>query len=1038
MARFFLDRPVFAWVIAILIMMIGGLSIVRLPIELYPQVAPPTVMVMVSLPGASAKTMATSVTQVIEQQLSGIDHLRYFMSSSTNGSANVILTFEPGTDPDIAQVQTQNKVQAALPQLPQAVQQNGVQVTKSNNNFLMVAGFSTDDGSISQEALGDMISSQIQDPVSRINGVGSVQVFGEPHAMRIWLNPDKLRSYSLTVIDVLNALKDQNSDVSAGELGGMPAVNGQELNATINARSRLSTVPQFKNIILRVNNDGSQVRLGDVARVQLGSQSYNRIVRYRREPAAALAVSLASGANALEVTEAVKAKIEQLKKQLPSAVTLAYPNDSAPFIRLSIEHVVRTLSEAFVLVLLVMFLFLQNVRATLIPAIAVPIVLLGTFGALSIFGYSVNTLTMFAVVLTIGLLVDDAIVVVENVERLMTEEGLPPMEATRKSMEQISTALIGIAVVLAAVFVPMAFFPGSSGVIYRQFSVTMVSAITLSIFIALVLSPTMCAALLRPQDDKARTRGVFGWFNRGFDEVRDFYRTAAEFMVHHLRRFFVLYGVIVVIVAVLFSGLPSSFLPNEDQGLMLFSITTPPGSTAQRTRQTAKAVENYFMDGPDAKYIKHVLTIVGFSFTGVAQNTAFGFIGLTDWSKRTSKDASVFSIAGRAMKAFGKLPDAKVFAFYPPPIRELGNSAGFQFELVDSGGAGHEALMQAQGQFLNMARKDPLLANVRPNGFSDVPQYNVDIDTQKAEALGLSVSSVDQTLQTAWGSAYVGNFIDKGRIKRVYVQADAPYRMMPKDVGDWYVRNAKGDMVSFNEFSSGNWSYGSPRLDRFNGVPSVEIQGEPAPGVSSGTAMDEVQKMVGQLGKAFSVNWSGISYEERQSGQQAPLLYAISIIVVFLSLAALYESWTVPIAVLMVAPLGVLGAVTFTWLGALSNDVYFKVALLTTVGLSAKNAILIVQYAKRIHEEGTDIMDAALAAMQIRFRPIVMTSMAFMLGVLPLALASGAGSASQNAIGYGVLGGMFTATYLATFFVPMFYVAVHRWFDRFKRRTVTA
>lgn len=1035
MARFFLERPVFAWVIAILIMMVGVISIVRLPIELYPSVAPPTVQISATLPGASAKTLATSVTQVIEQQLSGIDHLRYFMSSSTNGSVDITLTFDPGTNPDIAQVQTQNKVQAALPQLPQAVQQNGVRVTKSNNNFLMVAGFSTSDGSINQKTLGDLLSSQIEDPVSRINGVGNVRVFGEPHAMRIWLNPNKLLSYNLTVLDVRNALEAQNTDVSAGELGGLPAVEGQELNATINARSRLSTVSQFKNIVLKVNPDGSEVRLGDVARVDLGSQSYDRIVRYKGRPAAGLAISLASGANALEVSDAVKAKIAQLMKQLPKDIQVQYPNDSAPFIRLSIDHVVRTLTEAFVLVLLVMFLFLQNVRATFIPAIAVPIVLLGTFASLEIFGYSVNTLTMFAVVLTIGLLVDDAIVVVENVERLMTEEGLSPLEATRKSMDQISAALVGIAVVLSAVFVPMAFFPGSAGVIYRQFSVTMVSAIFLSIFIALVLSPTLCAALLQPQDEQARLSGFFGWFNRGFDGLRTIYRSASEFMVHHLRRFFLVYSAIAVLLVVLFTGLPTSFLPNEDQGLLFISITTPPGSTAQRTRQTAKKVENYFLHGPDAKYIKHLLTIVGFSFTGIAQNSGFGFISLTDWSKRRGRNASVFAIAQRATRAFSKFRDANVYAFYPPPIRELGNSSGFQFELVDNDGIGHRALMDARNRFLNMARRDPLLSNVRPNGFDDVPQYKVNIDTQKAAALGLSISNIDQTLEIAWGSAYVGDFIDKGRIKRVYVQADAPYRMMPKDIGDWYVRNDQGKMVSFSEFSTGSWTYGSPRLDRFNGRPSIEIQGQPAPGVSSGTAMKEVEKLVGKLGEGLSADWSGISYEERQSGEQAPLLYALSIIVVFLSLAALYESWSVPVAVILIAPLGVLGAVALTWLGGMDNDVYFKVALLTTIGLSAKNAILIVQFAKRMHEEGTDIVEAALAAMRIRFRPIIMTSMAFMLGVLPLALASGAGSASQNAIGYGVLGGMFTATYLATFFVPMFYVAVHRLFRRGKDAT---
>lgn len=1029
MARFFIDRPVFAWVIAIIIMLVGVLSIFRLPVELYPGVAPPTVFISANFPGASASTVEKSVTQVIEQQLTGIDNLRYFNSNSTNGAASIILTFEPEADPDIAQVQTQNKVAAALPQLPQAVQAMGVHVNKANNNFLLVAGFSAIDGSISQKELGDMIASQIQDPIARINGVGNVRVFGDPHAMRIWLNPDKLVAYKLTVLDVRNAIEAQNTDVSAGELGGMPAVQGQELNATITARSRLSTVKEFQDVILRVNQDGSRVRLGDVARVELGSQSYDRIVRYKRRPGAALAVSLASGANALQVATAVKAKLAELKKNLPPTIQIVYPNDSAPFIRLSIEEVVKTLTEAFVLVLLVMYLFMQNVRATFIPAIAVPIVLLGTFAVLSVLGFSVNTLTMFAVVLTIGLLVDDAIVVVENVERLMTEENLSPMEATRKSMGQISGALVGIAVVLSAVFVPMAFFPGSAGVIYRQFSVTMVSAICLSILVALVLSPTLCATILRHEETDALHERLFGWFNRGFDRLRDFYRNLSGMLSTRLARGFAVYGGLVVLLAVLFTQLPTAFLPNEDQGILFLSITTPPGSTAQRTRKVAAKVEDYFLQN-ESKNIEHLLTITGFSFTGMAQNSAMGFIGLKDWSERTGKDQSVFAIAQRAMKSLSKIRDASVFTFYPPPIRELGNSSGFDFQLVDTQGMGHRALTAARDKFLNMARGDDKLTGVRQNGFDDVPQYSLDINSEKASALGLSISDIDRTLQIAWGSAYVSDFVDEGRIKRVYVQADAPYRMLPEDMGDWYVKNNAGQMISFNEFSSGHWTFGAPRLDRFNGNASINIQGQPAPGVSSGTAMQEVEKLVDKLGDGFTAEWSGISYEERSSGELAPLLYALSIIVVFLSLAALYESWSVPLAVLAVAPVGMLGAVALTWLGGLSNDVYFQVALLTTIGLSAKNAILVVEFAKRMHEQGMDIVEASLAAMRIRFRPIIMTSMAFMLGVTPLALSNGAGSASQNAIGFGVLGGMFFATYVATFFVPMFYVAVERLLHR--------
>ncbi len=1028
MSQFFIDRPVFAWVIAIVIMMAGALSILRLPIELYPGVAPPTVMISASFPGASAETLEKSVTQVIEQQLSGIDHLRYFASNSANSSVSIILTFEPEANADIAQVQTQNKVQSALPQLPSEVQALGVSVTKANNNFLLVAGFSSTDGTATQAELGDLISSRIQDPIARINGVGSVRVFGDPHAMRIWLDPHKLLSYNLSVLDIRSAIQAQNANVSAGQIGGMPAVPGQQLNATITAQSRLHTADEFAAILLRVNADGSQVRLGDVARVELGSQSYDRIVRYRRTPGAALAVTLAAGANALATAEAVKTKLAEIKQTLPPNIRIVYPNDSEPFIRLSIEEVVKTLIEAFVLVLLVMYLFLQNIRATFIPAIAVPIVLLGTFASLSIFGYTINTLTMFAIVLTIGLLVDDAIVVVENVERLMTEEGLSPREATVKSMQQISGALIGIAVVLAAVFVPMAFFPGSAGVIYRQFSVTMVSAISLSIFVALVLSPTLCATFLRTADVAPGSHaGFFAWFNGRFDALREIYRKGARIMSHRLVRSFVIYGVLVVVMAGIFLRLPTSFLPNEDQGLLFLSINTPPGATAERTRESAKQVEDYFLS-QESDTVEHLLTITGFSFTGMAQNAGLGFIALSDWSERKRADQSVFAIAERAAGPLSQIRDASVFAFYPPPIRELGNSAGFDFQLVDANGLGHDALMQARDRFLRLTGNNPLLQAVRPNGFDDVPEYKVDVDPEKATALGLALTDINQTLQTAWGSSYVSDFIDEGRIKRVYVQADAPFRMLPEDIDDWYVRNKSGEMVPFSEFSTGRWTYGSPRLDRFNGFASINIQGSPAPGVSTGAAMDEIQTLVRSLGDDFRVEWSGISYEERSSGDLAPLLYALSIIVVFLCLAALYESWSVPLAVIMVVPIGILGAVIATLAGGHNNDVYFQVALLTTIGLSAKNAILIVEFAKTLVEQGEGVIDASIAALRLRFRPIVMTSMAFMLGVTPLALASGAGSQSQNAIGLGVLGGMLTATYLATFFIPMFYVAVERWF----------
>jgi multidrug efflux pump len=1025
MARYFIQRPVFAWVIAIVIMLAGALSILRLPIELYPGVAPPSVVITAFYPGASAQTLENSVTQVIEQRLTGIDNLRYFVSNSSDGQVMITLTFEPAADPDIAQVQTQNKVQGALSQLPQAVQALGVTVAKANNNFLLVAGFSSVDGSLSQRELGDIVASTVQDAVARVNGVGSVTVFGDPHAMRIWLNPEKLNNYRLSVNDVRSAIQSQNTDVSAGQLGGMPAVSGQQINATITAQSRLQTVAEFERILLRVDADGSQVRLSDIARVELGSQNYNWIVRYMGKPAAGIAVSLATGANALQTADAVKARIEALSPSLPGSIEVVYPNDSTPFVRLSIESVVMTLIEAFVLVFLVMYLFLQNVRATLIPSIAVPVVLLGTFAVLSVFGYSINTLTMFAVVLTIGLLVDDAIVVVENVERLMHEEGLSPREATVKSMQQISSALIGIALVLSAVFVPMAFFSGSAGVIYRQFSVTMIAAITLSVFVALVLSPSLCIAFLRPSkkgETEAQT-GFFGAFNRGFNGLRDIYRNSCGYMAHRILRFLLIYLALTACLVLLFSRIPTAFLPNEDQGIMLFQINTPAGATAERTLESVIQVEEYMM-GVEGDNIEHVLTVTGFNFAGMAQNAAMGFVMLKDWSERTEPEQSVFAISQRAMGAFMGLRDAMAFAFFPPPIQELGNASGFDFQLVDRAGQGHEALMNARNQVLGAAAQSPLLLGVRPNGFNDVPQFNINVDAERATALGLSMLDINQTLQTAWGSGYVNDFVDAGRIKRVFMQADAEFRMLPENVDDWYVRNNTGEMIPFSEFSSTSWTYGPPLLTRFNGSASMNIQGAPAPGVSSGDAMDEIERIVSTLPEGFALEWSGISYEERLTGSQAPLLYSLSIIIVFLCLAALYESWSIPLSVILVVPLGVLGAVLATVGQSLSNDVYFQVALLTTIGLSAKNAILIVEFARTLYEQGHDLVEATLMATQQRFRPIIMTSMAFMLGVLPLALASGAGSASQNAIGIGVMGGMFSATYLATFFVPMFYVAV--------------
>ncbi|WP_374763429.1 efflux RND transporter permease subunit [Yunchengibacter salinarum] len=1037
MARFFIERPVFAWVIAIIIMLAGVLAIRGLPVEQYPSVAPPTVAVNATYPGASAKTVENAVTQVIEQRLTGIDYLRYFTASSSDGSATITLTFEPEADPDIAQVQTQNKVQGALSQLPQAVQQQGVTVTKSNDTFLLVVGVYSPDSSVPQGEISDMLVSRFREPLSRINGVGSVTVFGAQHAMRIWLNPDRMNTYRFTPIDVVEAIEAQNTDVTAGELGARPAVEGQALNATVTARSLLQTEQDFRDLVLRVNPDGSRLRLSDVARVELGQESYNRIVRYRRQPAAGMAVSLSTGANALQTAEEVKARVAELAEFMPAGLEYTFPFDTTPFIELSIEAVVQTLIEAVGLVFLVMLLFLQNLRATLIPTIAVPVVLLGTFAVLYAFGFTINMLTMFAMVLAIGLLVDDAIVVVENVERVMSEEGLSPREATRKSMKQITGALVGIAVVLSTVFIPMAFFSGSAGAIYRQFSITIVSAMTLSVLVALILSPTLCATLLKEAKDGGRRKetGFFGWFNRHFNRARDGYQKSAGHIAGRFGRYFGIYLLLVAGMAVIFLRLPTAFLPDEDQGSMFLTIKTPPGATAQRTLESVKKVEDFLLD-ERADVVQHLFTVVGFSFAGSAQNAAIGFTSLKDWSERQGEGQSIFALQQDAFRSLSGIQDADVFAFVPPPIRALGNATGFDMQLVDRAGLGHEALMAARDDLLRRARQNPLLSGVRPNGLDDVPRYDIHIDSTKAAAHGVSLQAINRTLQIAWGSSYVNDFLDDGRIKRVYVQADAPFRMMPDDLSVWHVRNEAGEMVSFDSFATGQWGFGSPKLERFNGVSSLNIQGGPAPGVSSGVAMDEMADIVREhLPDGLDVAWSGISYEERASGAQAPLLYALSVLVVFLFLAALYESWAVPLAVLLVAPIGVLGAVVAAYLFGLSNDVYFQVALLTTVGLASKNAILIVEFAKEMVDDGTPLLKATAIAARQRFRPILMTSLAFVLGVTPLALADSAGAASQNAIGIAVMGGMLAATFLAIFFVPMFYVAVEKLFRG--RRTVS-
>ncbi len=1036
MSNFFINRPIFSWVLAIIIMMAGALSLLKMPIEQYPNIAPPSVSISTSLPGASAETLENSVTQVIEQSLTGIDSLRYFTASSdSDGNVMITLTFEPKTNPDIAQVQVQNKLQSAMPILPQEVQQQGVRVNKANNNFLMVIGLYSQDDSVSEGELGDILLSKMKDDVSRINGVGNVTIFGNPRAMRIWLNPNKLFGYSMTIADVVTAIKIQNADVSAGQLGGLPSVKGQQINATITSQSKLRTADDFKKIILRVNKNGSQVRLKDVAKVELGSQSYSTIARYKRHPASGMAVILASGANALDTAKNVKDKVEELKQFLPKGVQVIYPYDSTPFIKLSIAGVVETLLVAVFLVFLVMLLFLQNFRATLIPTIAVPVVLLGTFAILFACGFTINTLTMFAMVLAIGLLVDDAIVVVENVERIMHEEGLSPIEATRKSMKQITGALIGIAMVLSAVFVPMAFFGGSAGAIYRQFSITIVSSMTLSVFVALVLSPSLCATILKPVEKghKLSTNKFLNFFNQKLDWGRNFYTTSANKIIGRSFKFFMIYVAMLGGLIFLFSRMPTSFLPVEDQGMMYLMVNAPSGATLERTVESLKQVEDYFLD-KEGENVDHLFTVAGFSFAGRAQNAGFGFIGLKDWSKRERPDQGVAAISGRAMGALSQVKDAFVFTFFPPPIRELGNASGFDLQLIDRSGVGHEALMGARNQLLGASAQNPLLIGVRPNGLNDVAQYKIDINYEKAAALGVSFTDINQTLQAAWGSSYVNDFLDKGRIKKVYLQAEARYRMSPQDIKKWYVRNKEGKMVSFSSFATSHWTYGSPKLERFNGVSSVNIQGGAIPGVSSGTAMNEMERMIKELPDGIDYAWSGISFEEKTSGSQTLVLYAISLMVVFLSLAALYESWSIPFSVILVVPFGIVGAIVASMLGGMSNDVYFQVGLLTTIGLSAKNAILIVEFARDLYRKGHSATEATLIATKQRFRPIIMTSMAFMLGISPLATATGAGSASQRAIGVGVMGGMFAATFIATLFVPMFYVLVEKISKKMKKK----
>ena len=1026
MSRFFIDRPIFAWVIALVIMLAGGLAILGLPVNQYPSIAPPAVGIQVNYPGASAQTVQDTVVQVIEQQLNGIDGLRYMSSeSNADGSMNITVTFEQGTNPDIAQVQVQNKLQLATPLLPQEVQQQGIRVTKAVRNFLMVVGLVSTDGSMDRADLSDYIVSNIQDPISRTAGVGDFQVFGSPYAMRIWLDPAKLNNFNLTPVDVGDAIRQQNVQVSAGQFGGLPAIPGQQLSATIIGKTRLQTPEQFRAILLKVNNDGSQVRLGDVARVELGEQNAAISVLYNGKPASGIAIKLATGANALDTAKAIRATVAELEPFFPPGMEVVFPYDTSPVVSASITGVVHTLLEAIVLVFLVMYLFLQSFRATLIPTLAVPVVLLGTFGVLAAFGFSVNTLTMFAMVLAIGLLVDDAIVVVENVERVMAEEGLSPLEATRKSMIQIQGALVGIGLVLSAVFVPMAFFGGSTGVIYRQFAITIASAMTLSVLVALIFTPALCATLLKPipKGQHHEKRGFFGWFNRTFERGVGGYEKGVRSVLKRKIPYLLLYAGIVAAMAVLFTKLPTSFLPGEDQGVLFAQVQTPAGSTAERTQQTVDAMREYLLK-EESDVVRSVFTVTGFNFAGRGQNSGMAFIGLRPWDERTGEGQDVASLTHRAQQRFNTFRDAEVFAFAPPAVMELGNATGFNFFLQDRAGVGHDVLMEARNQFLGLASQHPALTAVRPNGLNDEPQYQLLIDDEKARVLGVSLAAINDTLSIGWGSSYVNDFIDRGRVKKVYMQGEASARMKPEDFEKWFVRNDDGEMVPFSAFASGEWVFGSPKLSRYNGVSAMEIMGEAAPGYSSGDAMAVIEELAQQLPEGVGISWTGLSYEERLSGDQAPALYALSLLVVFLCLAALYESWSIPFAVMLVVPLGVIGAVLATLGRGLSNDVLFQVGLLTTIGLTAKNAILIVEFAKDLHEQGISRFDAAVQACRMRLRPIVMTSLAFTLGVVPLALASGAGAGSSHAIGTGVIGGMMTATLLVIFWVPLFYVLV--------------
>lgn len=1038
LSRFFIDRPVFSWVIALLIMGAGALAVVALPVQQYPEIAPPQVTISATYPGASAETLENTVTQVIEQNLTGIDNLRYFTStSSSSGTAQITLTFDTGTDPDIAQVQTQNRLAQALPSLPAQVQQLGIPVTKSSGTFLMVVAFYSESGDMSQIDISDFVASNVVDPVSRVEGVGQVRAFGPEHAMRIWLDPDKMLNYKITTLEVIDAIRAENNQLATGQIGGQPTVEGQQINATIIAQTLMETPEEFEQIILRTLPNGSSVRLKDVARVEIGSENYGSIRRFNRKNAAGFGVSLAAGANALETIQAVKERIKEFEPTFPSDLKASYPVDVAPFIKTSMWEVVRTLGLAMILVLAVMYVFLQSLRATLIPGIAIPVVLLGTAAGLSIFGYSINILTMFALVLSIGMLVDDAIVVTENIKRsLENDSDISPKEAAKKSMKELTGALIGTTVVLWAVFTPMIFFGGSTGVIYRQFSVTIISAMTLSLFIALTFAPSLAATVIKGSKSNGSDSGskekrfsFFRGFNKAYDRTSLAYEKAVRWLLCHVKTAIALFIAILVVTAGAFIRIPETFLPDEDQGRVFALIQGPANSTFDRTMETVKKVEDFFLT-ESKDIVTDLFAVAGFSFSGQGQNTAITFVQLAPFEERKGEDDSVAALTQRANKTFSSFRNASVFTLSPPPIAQLGNATGFEFQLVDRGGVGHEGLVNAKNALLTSANRHPLLSSVRMNALEDNPQYQLNLDRQKARALGVSTPVMNSTLSAAWGGSYVNDFVEKGRVKRVFIQGEASSRMKPEDIGNWYARGSSGEMVSFKDFASGRWSYGSPQLQRFNGQPSYQIQGEAAAGASTGEAMEAILDLMDQLPEGVNVEWTGLSFEERQAGAQVFVLYSISIVAIFLSLAALYESWAIPFSLILVLPLGVFGAALATWLMGESNDVYFKVGILLTMGLAAKNAILIVEFARNIHGEGKSAFESAVQACRQRFRPILMTSFTFVLGVLPMVFASGPGAGAQNSIGTGLVGGITSTTALVIFFAPVFFVGVVKLTER--------